>query len=144
MARNQRLQTLHSRYLLLVVAAIVLLSGLLLSAGYLYFSSQQAARNDTLKLGQSLASQASIMSRPLLLANDRISLNYLANQLVQLDYVAGLELKNPDKMVVARAGSATDLKLESTLTGERSLGTLTLWLNPVSYTHLTLPTSDLV
>jgi len=113
-----------------VVAAIVLLSGLLLSAGYLYFSSQQAARNDTLKLGQSLASQASIMSRPLLLANDRISLNYLANQLVQLDYVAGLELKNPDKMVVARAGSATDLKLESTLTGERSLGTLTLWLNP--------------
>lgn len=130
MARNNRLHSLNRRYLQLTVAAVVLLSGLLLSAIYLHLSGQQLARADTLKLGQSLANQTAIMSRPLILANDRISLNYLANQLIQLDYVSGLEIKNTDRMVVARAGSATDLKLESTLTGERSLGTLTLWLNP--------------
>ncbi|MFW1676605.1 hypothetical protein ACFVYJ_02330 [Pontibacter sp. JAM-7] len=130
MARDRSLKQIKTRYLLLMVVAVVLLAGLLLSTVYLHLSSQRLARVDTLQLGQSLASQTAIMSRPLLLANDRISINYLANQIIQLDYVTGLELKNPDLMVVARAGNATDLKLEAPLGGERPLGTLTLWLNP--------------
>ncbi|WP_286236758.1 hypothetical protein [Neptuniibacter halophilus] len=116
---------------LTLCVALILFSGFLLSAAYLVTSSSRQAEADTLKLGQSLALQSQFLIRPLILANDGVSLNYLLNELEQLDYVQGLQVQDPSGFVTARAGSTAELKLQQHLKQQNKLiGTVTLWLDP--------------
>ncbi|WP_051560312.1 hypothetical protein [Marinobacterium jannaschii] len=119
----------RNRSLLFSVTAVLLLS-LVLAGGYLFLASERQAEKSTQQLGQALARQTTLLIRPSLLSNDRISLNYLLNELSQLDYVAGLQLSDGKGAVIARAGEQTGLELRRTLLQqEESIGTLKLWLN---------------
>jgi len=119
----------RNRSLLLSVTAVLVLS-LLLAGGYLFLASERQAERSTQQLGQALARQTTLLIRPSLLSNDRISLNYLLNELSQLDYVAGLQLSNGKGAVIARAGEQTGVELRRTLLQqEETIGTLNLWLD---------------
>lgn len=95
------------------------------------FATSRQAQNETRILGNSLAKQSDILIRPLLLSNDRVSLNYLINELKSLSYINGLQIQDNSGIIIARAGNISDLKLQKRLLQQdRNLATVTLWLNP--------------
>jgi len=115
------------------MAALVFLGSVLLAGGYLWFASSQQADAETRRLGHSLAKQTTFLIRPLILADDRISANYLLKELVELDYVSGMQLSDAREQVVARSGSDEGIHVQrQMMQQERQIGTLTLWLNPNS------------
>lgn len=114
-----------------LAAIIVFISSLALASAYLWMAANQQAEAETRQLGHSMARQATFLIRPLILANDHISTNYLLNELEGESYVSGLELIGPHEEVLARAGTAQGPSIQRTMIqDEKNLGTLTLWLNP--------------
>jgi len=114
-----------------LAAIIVFLCSLLVASAYLWVAANQQAEAETRQLGHSMARQATFLIRPLILANDKISTNYLLNELEGEAYVSGLELIGPQEEVLARAGTAEGPSIQRTMMqDEKKLGTLTLWLNP--------------
>ncbi|WP_299180234.1 hypothetical protein [uncultured Neptuniibacter sp.] len=123
---------LYRRHNLVFILGVILLSGFMISALYLFFASSRQAENETLKLGESLSSQSTLLIRPLLLSEDRVSLNYLLNELEGISYIKGLQVQDDNRIVIARAGSSTPLKIEQQLfQQDRAIGSVTLWLNTV-------------
>lgn len=114
--------------MLSVVFAVLV--GFILSAVYLHLSTSRQAKSETLILGESLALQSELLIRPLVLSNDRISLNYLLNELSQLDHLNGLQVQDDNGVVIARSGNTSDLKqTRRLLQQDKTIGTITLWLN---------------
>jgi len=112
-------------------AAVVFLGCLLLGGGYLWFASNQQAEAETRRLGHSLAKQTTFLIRPLILADDRISTNYLLQELAELEHVTGLQLTDAQDQVIARAGENEGISIQRQMVQqERRIGTLTLWLAP--------------
>ncbi|MGB0466090.1 MAG: hypothetical protein ACPGF7_00995 [Pontibacterium sp.] len=122
---------------LLSMIALILLGGFILSGSYLWVASDKQASAETRTLGQTLAKQTSLLIRPLLLADDRISENHLLKELQALDYIAGLQLASPDGTVLARAG-LTDgpVIVREIRQQDHQLGTLTLWLDAGPLQHM--------
>ncbi len=117
---------------LLLQLAMILTCGLLLSSGYLWFSASQDARTQTIDAGDKLMRQSAVLLQPLLLADDRVSLNYLLNELGDQPEVRGIALYNQTNELVARSGE-TEGPLERELILEReqqSLGRMLFWLDP--------------
>lgn len=115
----------------LAIVGLILFLGFVLSAAYMNFATSRQAQNETRILGNSLAKQSDILIRPLLLSNDRVSLNYLINELKSLSYINGLQIQDNSGIIIARAGNISDLKLQKRLLQQdRNLATVTLWLNP--------------
>ena len=113
-----------------ILVGLVLFIGLAISAIYIHLSSTRQAAIETNILGNSLAQQSELLIRPLLLANDRVSLNYLLNELNQLTYISGLQVQNQAGVVVARAGSLSEHKIQQRiLQQEKTIATVTLWLD---------------
>ncbi|MFC6670104.1 hypothetical protein [Marinobacterium aestuariivivens] len=112
--------------------ALVLVCGLLLSLGYLFYDASRAARQQTLDDGGNLMRQSAVLLQPLLLADDRVSLNYLVNELGNRPGVRGIALYNLSGEQVARSGdSEGPLERELVLEREKQeLGRLTFWLDP--------------
>lgn len=113
----------------------VLLAGFILSVVYLFISTQRHAQTETLKLGKGLAQQTSVLSRPLIISDDKVSLNYLLNELLQLDYVQGIQINDPQGFVIARAGETSTLKIQHSLKQqEKLIAQATFWFkaDPVS------------
>lgn len=114
-----------------LLAAVVFLGCLLLGGGYLWFASSQQAEAETRRLGHSLAKQTTFLIRPLILANDRISTNYLLQELAELEHVTGLQLTDDQEQVIARAGDNEGISIQrQMMQQEHRIGTLTLWLAP--------------
>ncbi|WP_370279686.1 hypothetical protein [Pontibacterium sp.] len=114
-----------------LIAAVVFLGSLLLGGGYLWFASNQQAEAETRRLGHSLAKQTTFLIRPLILADDRISTNYLLQELAELEHVTGLQLTDAQDQVIARAGENEGINIQrQMMQQERRIGTLTLWLAP--------------
>ncbi|WP_020682886.1 hypothetical protein [Marinobacterium rhizophilum] len=117
---------------LLLQLAMILTCGLLLSSGYLWFGASQDARVQTIDAGDKLMRQSAVLLQPLLLADDRVSLNYLLNELGDQPEVRGIALYNQTNELVARSGE-TEGPLERELILEReqqSLGRMLFWLDP--------------
>lgn len=113
-----------------ILVGLVLFIGLAISAVYIHLSSTRQAAIETNILGKSLAQQSELLIRPLLLANDRVSLNYLLNELNQLSYISGLQVQNQAGVVIARAGSFSEQKIQQRiLQQEKTIATVTLWLD---------------
>ncbi len=113
-----------------ILVGLVLFIGLAISAIYIHLSSTRQAAIETNILGKSLAQQSELLIRPLLLANDRVSLNYLLNELNQLNYISGLQVQNQAGVVIARAGSLSEHKIQQRiLQQEKTIATVTLWLD---------------
>lgn len=130
MSTDNRPTNLSARYLSLLATA-VFLGCLLLGSGYLWFASNQQAEAETRRLGHSLAKQTTFLIRPLILANDRISTNYLLQELAELEHVSGLQLTDDQEQVIARAGENEGISIQrQMMQQEHRIGTLTLWLAP--------------
>ena len=116
---------------LLVIVGLILFSGLILGITFMQFSTARQADTETQNLGKALAQNSDILIRPLLLSNDRVSLNYLLNELQQIPYIKGLQITDPSGVVIARAGDVSDIKLQQRLIQqEKTIATVTLWLTP--------------
>ena len=116
---------------LLVIVGLILFSGLILGITFMQFSTARQADTETQNLGKALAQNSDIVIRPLLLSNDRVSLNYLLNELQQIPYIKGLQVTDPSGVVIARAGDVSDIKLQQRLIQqEKTIATVTLWLTP--------------
>lgn len=116
---------------LLVIVGLILFSGLILGITFMQFSTARQADTETQNLGKALAQNSDILIRPLLLSNDRVSLNYLLNELQQIPYIKGLQVTDPSGVVIARAGDVSDIKLQQRLIQqEKTIATVTLWLTP--------------
>jgi len=114
---------------LLPVAAVLLLC-LAFSAAVLVYGAQAGAEQEARRYGQSLARSTAILIQPLLLADDRISLNYLFNELNAQPRINGLHLTDARKLPVAVAGEQRGLEQTLELArGDESLGELTLWID---------------
>lgn len=119
----------------MIQIGLVLLCGLLLSIGYLRFDAAGAARAQTEVEGAQLMDQARVLLQPLLLADDRVSLNYLVNELSERPEVRGIVLHTPDGELIARSG-ASEGPVERELILEReqqTLGQLQFWLDPAPF-----------
>lgn len=118
--------------------ALVFATGLLLAGAYLWSASARLAKAEVAELGHTLAKQTTFLLRPLLLADDRISINYLLQELQAADYVAGLQLTDRQGNVVGRSGAEEGVQIQRRMVqSEREIATLTLWLNPAPL-HSTL------
>jgi len=117
---------------LLLQLVLMLTCGLLLSSSYLWFSATREARAQTLEDGGQLMRQSAILLQPLLLADDRVSLNYLVNELGAKPEIRGIALYNQNNELVARSGEGEGpLERELMLERERqSLGRMLFWLDP--------------
>jgi uncharacterized membrane protein affecting hemolysin expression len=111
---------------------LILTCGLLLSSSYLWFSATRDARAQTLQDGGQLMRQSAILLQPLLLADDRVSLNYLVNELGAKPEIRGIALYNQNNELVARSGEGEGpLERELMLERERQpLGRMLFWLDP--------------
>ena len=126
-----RFKNNRSRQNLLVIVGLILFSGLSLGILFMQFSTARQAESETQHLGQALAQQSDILIRPLLLSNDRVSLNYLLNELQQIPYIKGLQVADQSGVIIARSGEANDIKLQQRLIQqEKTIATVTLWLTP--------------
>lgn len=114
----------------LSIIALVLLGGLLLTGAYLWYAADRQAETETRNLGHALAKQTTFLIRPLVLADDRISENYLLKELVELEYIKGLQLSDAQGTVLAKAGESEGESIQrKMMQQEKLLGTLTLWLD---------------
>lgn len=126
-----RFKNNRSRQNLLVIVGLILFSGLSLGILFMQFSTARQAESETQHLGKALAQQSDILIRPLLLSNDRVSLNYLLNELQQIPYIKGLQVADQSGVIIARSGEANDIKLQQRLIQqEKIIATVTLWLTP--------------
>lgn len=114
----------------LLAVALVLMLCLCLSAAVLVMGARTQAEQDARQYGQTLGRSMAILIQPLLLADDRISLNYLFNELQQQPRLNGLRLIDPRGLSVAVAGEQTGLQQTLELArGNATLGELTLWVD---------------
>ena len=119
------------RQKLLISIAITALLSIVLGATYLHIVTERHAIQLTQKEGERFALQSSLLIRPLILANDRVSLNFLLNELSELPQLNGIQIQDSQGIVIARAGTASDLKqIERLHQQEQTIATLTLWLDP--------------
>lgn len=115
---------------LLLGVALAASAVLILAYLYLNLMVSRTAQNETLQLGAQLSQQTAILARPLLLAEDRISLNFLLNELNQLNYVQGIQVIDQEGIPVARAGNTSPLKQHQLITQQdNTIGSITIWLN---------------
>lgn len=120
------------RNLLLLSLTAVLLS-VLLAAGFL--QTQQAstkAKQATVEHGELLLKQTSLLANPLLLSNDRVSLNYLLNELITLPYIRAAQLETSREGVIARAGDSGGIEMQQALSSKQD-SHLSIWLDPTPF-----------
>ena len=109
---------------------IVLLVGFVVSILYMHLATSRQAVHETQIIGQNIAKQSELLIRPLLLSDDRVSLNYLLSELTQLEYVGGLHVQDANGFTLARAGKSSQQTLQQQLIQqEKTIGTVTIWLD---------------
>jgi len=104
---------------------------------YMHLATSRQAVHETQVIGQNIAKQSELLIRPLLLSDDRVSLNYLLNELNELDYISGLHVQDNNGFTLARAGTSSKQTLQQQLLQqEKTIGTVTIWLNSQPIEHL--------
>ncbi|WP_415902107.1 hypothetical protein ACMXYR_14320 [Neptuniibacter sp. QD29_5] len=104
--------------------------GFIVSILYMHLATSRQAVHETQIIGQNIAKQSELLIRPLLLSDDRVSLNYLLSELTQLEYVGGLHVQDANGFTLARAGKSSQQTLQQQLIQqEKTIGTVTIWLD---------------
>lgn len=121
-----------------VAAGLTLLVLMLAALVTLYFLAKSQASEQAQAQAERLANSVETLLTPLMLADDRVSLNFVTNQLVGDPSLRGIRLTDSQSLAVAVAGEPAELKLIRQITpnGEQ-LGELTLWIDP-------MPTLDML
>lgn len=121
---------------LLAVAFILLLS-LSLGGAFEYLRSREQAQQQASEMGLLFGRSSSILIQPLILADDRISLNFLFNELTAQPLINGLRLTAPDETLIALAGQPQGRSHSLELVqGDEVIGKLTYWTNPAPFERL--------
>lgn len=132
---NSRLASGNEKPLLAAVSMLVLI--MLVSIGTLYLLAKSQATEQVEAQAERLANSVEILLTPLMLSDDRVSLNFIVNQLVDDPTLRGLRLTDSQQLSVAIAGEPADIKLTRRIepNGEM-LGELTLWIDPLPTLNL--------
>lgn len=129
-----RLPTLTPRTLLSVL--LVLLLSLLLSGVLEYLRLQQRAEAQASEISRAFGRSSAVLIQPLVLADDRISLNYLLNELAAQPLINGLRLTAPDRTLIALAGESHGrMHTLELVQGEVPIGQLTVWGDPTRFSQ---------
>ncbi|BBB28456.1 hypothetical protein [Neptunomonas japonica] len=115
-------------YRLILATALVMLSGWILSATYLYIAADNIAKNEATKTARLTARQAAMTIQPYLLAEDIISLNFFLNSLTEAPQVKGVAIFNKRNKLIARAGENNGAEQQVILGNQQTpMGTLKLY-----------------
>ncbi|MBP0048194.1 hypothetical protein H9C73_05555 [Marinobacterium sp. AK62] len=118
----------------LLSAALILLLSLALSGTFEYLRSKDHAAQQATELSLMFGRSSAILIQPLVLADDRISLNYLFNELAAQPMINGLRLTAPDQTLIALAGQPQGRGHTLELVqGDDTIGQLTLWSNAAPF-----------
>jgi len=132
---HNRPRTLSLRALLSV--ALILLLSLSLGGAFEYLRSREQAQQQASEIGLLFGRSSSILIQPLVLADDRISLNFLFNELAAQPLINGLRLTAPDETLIALAGQPQGRSHSLELVqGDEVIGRLTYWTNPTPFERL--------
>lgn len=112
----------------LLATLLVMALALIGIFAYAERQSTSEAQRQADRLGNSIQ----VIMTPLMLADDRVSMNFIANQLVADPVLSGFKLTDPKQLTLAVAGTPSSYVVTRTLApnGE-PLGELTLWVDPV-------------
>ena len=114
--------------LLITVSALMLT--IFIGTGLLQAElAKRNAEKEAVTQGELVLKQTRLLARPLLLSNDRVSLNYLLNELVTLPYIRAAQLQTNREGVIARAGDAAGIQMQQALTSKQE-SHLSIWLDP--------------
>lgn len=114
----------------LVFLFLLLLLGLLLGGTFEYLRLQERASEQASEVSLAFGRSSAILIQPLVLSDDRISLNYLLNELARQPLINGLRLTAPDQTLIALAGDPQGrMHTLELVQSEVPLGQLTVWSN---------------
>ena len=116
-----------------VIAAAVSLCLLMAAAlGVLLFLAKSQATEQVEVQALRLANSVETLVTPLMISDDRVSLNFIVNQLVDDPTLRGIRLTDPQNLALAVAGEPAELKLTREIRpNDEFLGELTLWIDPL-------------
>ncbi len=114
----------------LVSVTLVMLLSLLLGGVFEYLRLQERAADQATEVSRAFGRSSAILIQPLVLSDDRISLNYLLNELASQPLINGLRLTAPDQTLIALAGDQRGRRHTLELVqSEVVIGQLTVWSN---------------
>jgi hypothetical protein len=121
----------------LLSVALILLLSLSLGGVLEYLRSSEQARQQASEIGLIFGRSSAILIQPLVLADDRISLNFLFNELAAEPLISGLRLTAPDQTLIALAGQPQGKGYTLELVqGDEVIGQLTYWPDPAPFEQL--------
>ncbi|WP_417581988.1 hypothetical protein [Nitrincola sp.] len=117
------------RPMLAVILAFVL--GLIITLLLIQMDNQRIAEEEALLSSGALAESAALLLKPLVMSEDRISLNYLLNELANQPMIRGMRLTDNQDNVLGISGEHQGRSLNVPLIrNEEPLGELTVWADP--------------
>ncbi|GAA0696141.1 hypothetical protein GCM10009104_25120 [Marinobacterium maritimum] len=129
---STRTSSLPLRTLLSV--ALVLLLSLLLGGVFEYLRLQERAADQATEVSRAFGRSSAILIQPLVLSDDRISLNYLLNELTNQPLINGVRLTAPDQTLIALAGTPQGrLHTLELVQSEVPIGQLSVWSNTETF-----------
>ncbi len=116
-----------------IIAAALSLCILMAAAlGTLFFLAKTQASEQVEAQAQRLANSVATLVTPLMISDDRVSLNFIVNQLVDDPSLRGIRLTDTQNLAIAVAGEPAELKLTREIRpNDEFLGELTLWIDPL-------------
>lgn len=130
-AINEHLSA-ESRTRPVIAAAAVLCLLMLLTLGALYTLAKSQATQQVEAQAERLANSVETLVTPLMISDDRVSLNFIVNQLVDDPSLRGIRLTDTQALALAVAGEPAELKLTREIRpNDEFLGELTLWIDPL-------------
>ncbi|GAA0791337.1 hypothetical protein [Marinobacterium sediminicola] len=118
----------------LLSVSLVLMLSLLLGGTFEYLRLQDRAAEQANEISRAFGRSSAVLIQPLVLSDDRISLNYLLNELTRQPLINGMRLTAPDQTLIALAGDAQGrMHTLELLQGDVPLGQLTLWSNAAAF-----------
>ena len=121
----------------LLSVSLILLLSLSLGGTLEYLRSSEQARHQANDVGLMFGRSSAVLIQPLVLADDRISLNFLFNELAAQPLISGLRLTAPDQTLIALAGQPQGRGHSLELVqGDDVIGQLTYWTDPAPFEQL--------
>ncbi len=115
----------------LLSVSLVLLLSLLLGGVFEYLRLQERAADQAAETSRAFGRSSAILIQPLVLSDDRISLNYLLNELTNQPLINGVRLTAPDQTLIALAGAPQGrLHALELVQNDVPIGQLSIWSNP--------------
>ncbi len=114
----------------LISVSLVLLLSLLLGGVFEYLRLQERAADQAAEASRAFGRSSAILIQPLVLSDDRISLNYLLNELTSQPLINGVRLTAPDQTLIALAGAPQGrLHTLELVQNDVPIGQLSIWSN---------------